>query len=92
MLGKEMNLETPHPTTKHLPKEDIIQIPPEEKYFIGTFSQDFVEAQNPRISFNHSCQFENKIFEAGLEGFVFCLSPDSLCLQESEYQIVEDLY
>jgi len=57
MLGKGMNLENSPITIEHLPKEDIIQRPPEEKYFIGTSSQNVVEAQNPRISLNHSCEF-----------------------------------
>ena len=52
-----MNLENSPITIEHLPKEDIIQRPPEEKYFIGTSSQNVVEAQNPRISLNHSCEF-----------------------------------
>lgn len=87
-----MNLETSPITTEHLPWEVIIQRPPEEKYFIGICSQNVVEDQNLRISLNHSCQFGNQIFEPEFERFIFFLSPDSLCLQESDYQTVEDLH
>lgn len=68
-----MNLETSPITAKHSPREVIIQIPLEEKPFIGTCSENFVETQNPRISLNHYCQFENQIFEIELERFVFYL-------------------
>ena len=75
-----MNLETSPITIEHSPREDVIQSPREEQYFIGTCSENVVKNQNPRISLNHSCQFEKKIFEPELEGFIFSLSPDSLCL------------
>jgi len=92
MFGKGMNLETSPINIEHSPREVIIQRPPEEQSFIGTCSQIFFEAQNPIISLNHSCQFENEIFEPEYEGFIFCLSLDSLCLQESDCQTVEDLH
>ena len=85
-------METSPITVEHSPQEVIIQIPLEGKYFIGTCSQNVVEAQNPRISLNHSCQFEKQIFEPELEGFIFYLSPGPLCLQDSDYKTVEDLH
>ena len=87
-----MNLETSPITTEHSPQEDIIQRAQEEQYFNGTCSKNVVETQNPRISLSHSCQFEKKIFEPELEGFIFSLSPDSFFLQKSDYQTVEDLH
>ena len=87
-----MNLETSPITTEHSSQEDIIQRTQEEQSFIGTCSENVVGTQNPRISLNHSCQFEKKIFEPEIEGFIFSLSLDSLCLQESDYQTMEDFH
>ena len=87
-----MNLETSPIIAEHLPLEDLIQRPPEDQYFIGTCSENVVETQIPRIYLNHSCESKNKIFELELEGFIFCPSPDFLCLQENDYQTVEDLH
>ena len=92
ILGKGMNLETSPIIAEHLPREDLIQRQPEDQYFIGTCSENVVETQSPRIYLNLSCESENQIFEPELEGFIFCLSPDSLCLQESDYQTMEDLH
>ena len=92
MLEKGMNLETSPITTKHSPQEGVIQITREEQYFIGTCSKNVVETQNPIISLNHSCKFEKNIFDPELEGFIFFLSPGPLCLQGSEYEVVEDLH
>lgn len=92
MLGKKMNLETCPITTENSPREDIIQRPLEDQYFIGTCSKIVVETQNPRIPLKYSCQSENQIFETEIEGFMFCLSPDPLCLHRSDYQTVEDFH
>lgn len=92
ILGKGMNLETFPIIAEHLPREDIIQGPPEDQSFIGTYSENVVETQSPRISLNLSCEFENQIFEPELEGFIFCLSPYFLCLKENDYQTMKDLH
>ena len=86
-----MNRETSPITVEHSPREGVIQRT-QEQSIIGTCSKIFVETQNPRISLNHSCPFKNQIFEPELEGFIFSLSPDPLCLQGNDYQIVEDLH
>lgn len=87
-----MNLETSPIIVEHLLREDIIQRPPEDQSFIGTCYENVVETQSPRISLNLSCESENQIFELELEGFIFCLSPEFLCLQENDYQTMEDLH
>lgn len=92
ILGKGMNLETSPIIAKHLPEEHIIQRPPKDQYFIGTCSENVVETQSPRIHLNLSCESKNRIFEPELEGFNFCLSPDFLCLQENDYQTMEDFH
>lgn len=84
-MDEGVSLETSPITKKHSPKENIIQIPLEEKYFIRNYSKNVVDAQNPRISLPHSCQSKKKIFEHELQGFIFFLSLDSACLHESDY-------
>lgn len=59
-------------------------------YQVGTYSKTIIEAQNHRISLNHFFRYEKNMFETKLEGFFFCLSPDPLCLQESDYKTIED--
>ena len=59
---------------------------------MGTCFKTIVESQNPKMSLNHCCPSEKEVFEPKIEGLFFCLSPDPLCLQVSDYQDVEDLY
>lgn len=92
ILGNGMNLETSPIIAEHLPREHLIQRPPKDQYFIGTCSENVVETQSPRIYLNLSCEFENQIFEPELDRFIFCPSPDFLCLQENDHQTVEDLH
>jgi len=87
-----MSLETSPIIAEHLSWENIIQRPPKDQYFIGTCYENIVETQSPRISLNLSYESENQIFEPEFDGFIFCLSPDFLCLQENDYQTVEDLH